>query len=311
MAINPVDYRCIASDLVVRSGYSGTTSAMAAVLSRLRRLPRLQLPSWSWRITWLYLSLMLFLPLGGMLLKAFHVGPADFWEIATSPEAVATYKISFGLALIASLINGLFGLVIAWALIRCRFPGQRLLDSLIDLPFALPTAVAGLALTAVYSEEGWLGRPIRQLFGVKVAFTSFGVAVAMVFISLPFVVRTVEPVLRSLEKEQEEASWCLGASQSQTFFRVVLPQLLPAILSGVAQGYSRAVGEYGSVVMISSNVPFRDLITPTLIVQKLEEYDLPAATVIGTVMLLFALVSLLVINLLQVWGQRYQGAEAT
>ena len=282
---------------------------MAAVFTRLKRLPELRLPSWSWRITWVYLTLMLFLPLGGMLIKAARVSPAQFWEIATSPEALATYKISFGLSLVASLVNGVFGLVIAWALIRCRFPGQRLLDALIDLPFALPTAVAGLALTAVYSEEGWLGRPIYQVFGVKVAFTSLGVAVAMVFISLPFVVRTVEPVLRALEKEQEEASWCLGASQSQTFFRVVLPQLLPAILAGVAQGYSRAVGEYGSVVMISSNVPFRDLITPTLIVQKLEEYDFAAATVIGTVMLIFAFVSLLVINRIQIWGQRYQGAE--
>lgn len=282
---------------------------MAAVFRHLKRLPPLRLPSWSWRITWVYLSLMLFLPLGGMLIKAARVTPAEFWEIATSPEALATYKISFGLSLVASLVNGVFGLVIAWALIRCRFPGQRLLDALIDLPFALPTAVAGLALTAVYSEEGWLGRPIYQFFGVKVAFTSLGVAVAMVFISLPFVVRTVEPVLRALEKEQEEASWCLGASESQTFFRVVLPQLLPAILAGVAQGYSRAVGEYGSVVMISSNVPFRDLITPTLIVQKLEEYDFAAATVIGTVMLIFAFVSLLVINRIQIWGQRYQGAE--
>lgn len=253
---------------------------------------------------------MLFLPLGGMLLKASRVSPAEFWAIATSPEALATYKVSFGLSLVASLLNGVFGLVIAWALIRCRFPGQRLLDALIDLPFALPTAVAGLALTAVYSQEGWLGKPIYEFFGIKVAFTSLGVAVAMVFISLPFVVRTVEPVLRALEKEQEEASWCLGASQSQTFFRVILPQLLPAILSGVAQGYSRAVGEYGSVVMISSNVPFRDLITPTLIIQKLEEYDFNAATVIGTVMLLFALVSLLVINRIQIWGQRYQGAES-
>ena len=283
---------------------------MTAALSRPRRPKRslnLKLPSWSWRITWLYLGFVLFLPLGGMLLKAAGVGPAGFWEAATSPEAVATYKISFGLALIASLVNGVFGLLIAWALIRCRFPGQRLLDALIDLPFALPTAVAGLALTAVYSEEGWLGGPLYNLFGIKVAFTSVGVAVAMVFISLPFVVRTVEPVLRSLEKEQEEASWCLGASNSQTFWRVVLPQLMPAILSGVAQGYSRAVGEYGSVVMISSNVPFRDLITPTLIVQKLEEYDINGATVVGTVMLLFALVSLLVINLIQVWGQRYQG----
>ena len=282
---------------------------MAAVFRHLQGLPQLRLPSWPWRITWVYLSLMLFLPLGGMLIKAARVSPAQFWEIATSPEALATYKISFGLSLLASLVNGVFGLVIAWALIRCRFPGQRLLDALIDLPFALPTAVAGLALTAVYSEEGWLGRPIYQLFGVKVAFTSLGVAVAMVFISLPFVVRTVEPVLRALEKEQEEASWCLGASESQTFFRVVLPQLLPAILAGVAQGYSRAVGEYGSVVMISSNVPFRDLITPTLIVQKLEEYDFAAATVIGTVMLIFAFVSLLVINRIQIWGQRYQGAE--
>jgi sulfate transport system permease protein len=246
-----------------------------------------------------------------MLLKASRVSPSDFWEMATSPEAIATYKISFGLSLVASLINGIFGLIIAWALIRCRFPGQKLLDALLDLPFALPTAVAGLALTAVYSEEGWLGKLIYQLFGVKVAFTSLGVAVAMVFISLPFVVRTVEPVLRSLEKEQEEAAWCLGASQGQTFTRVILPQLLPAILSGVAQGYSRAVGEYGSVVMISSNVPFRDLITPTLIIQKLEEYDLPAATVLGTVMLIFSLVSLLLINLIQVWGQRYQGKTAS
>ena len=288
---------------------------MDATLAKLRRLgsrlPKLALPSWSWRITWVYLTLMLFLPLAGMLLKASRVSPSDFWEMATSPEAIATYKISFGLSLVASLINGIFGLIIAWALIRCRFPGQKLLDALLDLPFALPTAVAGLALTAVYSQEGWLGKPIYQLFGVKVAFTSLGVAVAMVFISLPFVVRTVEPVLRSLEKEQEEAAWCLGASQGQTFTRVILPQLLPAILSGVAQGYSRAVGEYGSVVMISSNVPFRDLITPTLIIQKLEEYDLPAATVLGTVMLAFSLVSLLLINLIQVWGQRYQGKTAS
>jgi sulfate transport system permease protein len=208
-------------------------------------------------------------------------------------------------------VNGVFGLVIAWALIRCRFPGQRVLDSLIDLPFALPTAVAGLALSYVYSPEGWLGAPLLQAFGLKVSYTAVGVAVAMVFISLPFVVRTVEPVLRSLEKEQEEASWCLGASRRQTFFRVVLPQLLPAVLGGIAQGYSRAVGEYGSVVMIASNIPFKDLITPTLIVQNLEEYDFDGATVIGTVMLLFSLVSLAVINAIQVWGQRYQGGGSS
>ncbi|MFM9087502.1 MAG: sulfate ABC transporter permease subunit CysT [Cyanobium sp.] len=268
------------------------------------RLPGL--PSWPWRITWTYLTLILFLPLSGMLLKAAGVGPAGFWEAATSPEAIASYKVSFGVAALASLINGVFGLVVAWALVRCRVPGQRLLDSLIDLPFALPTAVAGLALSYVYSTEGWLGRPLMELFGLRVSFTVVGVGVAMVFISLPFVVRTVEPVLRSLEKEQEEAAWSLGANEPQTFFKVVLPQLMPAILGGVAQGYSRAVGEYGSVVMIASNVPFKDLITPTLIIQKLEEYDFNSATVIGTVMLLFALVSLVVINALQVWGHRYQ-----
>jgi sulfate transport system permease protein len=283
---------------------------MAVAQPRLPGWFQWRLPSWPWRFTWAYLVLVLFLPVAGMLLKAAGVGPQGFWEMATSPEALASYKVSFGVAALASLVNGVFGLLVAWALIRSRFPGQRLLDSLIDLPFALPTAVAGLALSFVYGPEGWLGKPLMQLFGLKVSFTVVGVGVAMVFISLPFVVRTVEPVLRSLEKEQEEAAWSLGASPMQTFFRVVLPQLMPAILGGVAQGYSRAVGEYGSVVMISSNVPFRDLITPTLIVQKLEEYDFEAATVIGSVMLIFSLISLLLINLLQVWGQRYQGSEA-
>jgi sulfate transport system permease protein len=278
---------------------------MSSSVIRRWRLPRLELPSWPWRFTWLYLGLVLFLPLGGLLLRAAGVGPAGFWELATTPEALATYQVSFGLALVAASLNGVFGLLIAWALVRSRFPGQRLLDALIDLPFALPTAVAGLSLSAVYSTNGWIGAPLYAWFGLKVAFNWPGVLVAMVFISLPFVVRTVEPVLRALEVEQEEAAWCLGARAGQTFFKVVLPQLMPAILAGVAQGYSRAVGEYGSVVMISSNVPFRDLIAPTLIIQKLEEYDIKAATVIGTVMLLFSLVSLLVINLLQVWGLRY------
>ncbi len=266
--------------------------------------------SWSWRITWLYLTLVLFLPLSTLALKAAAVGPAQFWQLATSPEALATYRVSFGLSLLAALVNGVFGVVIAWALVRCSFPGRRLLDSLIDLPFALPTAVAGLALAAIYSTNGWLGAPIQALFGIKVSFTWLGVAIAMVFISLPFVVRSVEPVLEALEHDQEEAAWCLGASQRQTLLKVVLPQLMPAILAGVAQGYSRAVGEYGSVVMISSNVPFRDLITPTLIIQKLEEYDFASATVIGMVMLMFSLLSLLVINGLQVWGRNWEANPA-
>lgn len=262
--------------------------------------------SWSWRITWIYLILVLFLPLGAMALKALAVGPVEFFNLATTPEALATYRITFGLSLVAALLNGVFGVVIAWALVRCRFPGQRLLDALIDLPFALPTAVAGLALAGLYSTNGWLGAPLQALFGLKVSFTWLGVAIAMVFISLPFVVRSVEPVLRAMEQDQEEAAWCLGASPRQTLLRVVLPQLMPAILSGVAQGYSRAVGEYGSVVMISSNVPFKDLITPTLIIQKLEEYDFASATVIGMVMLGFSLLSLLVINGLQVWGRHWE-----
>jgi sulfate transport system permease protein len=273
-------------------------------------LPAMPLPSWSWRITWTYLGLVLFLPIGGMLLKALGVGPSQFLELATTPEALATYRISFGLALVAALINGFFGLIVAWALVRSRFPGQRLLHTLIDLPFALPTAVAGLALTAVYSRKGWIGGPLDAWFGLKVSYTWIGVAVAMVFISLPFVVRSVEPVLEALERDQEEAAWCLGASERQTLFRVVLPQLTPAILSGIAQGYSRAVGEYGSVVMISSNVPFKDLITPTLIVQKLEEYDINAATVIGTVMLIFSFLSLILINGLQVWGRHWEANPA-
>lgn len=273
-------------------------------------LPAMPLPSWSWRITWTYLGLVLFLPIGGMLLKALGVGPSQFLELATTPEALATYRISFGLALVAALINGFFGLIVAWALVRSRFPGQRLLHALIDLPFALPTAVAGLALTAVYSRKGWIGGPLDAWFGLKVSYTWIGVAVAMVFISLPFVVRSVEPVLEALERDQEEAAWCLGASERQTLFRVVLPQLTPAILSDIAQGYSRAVGEYGSVVMISSNVPFKDLITPTLIVQKLEEYDINAATVIGTVMLIFSFLSLILINGLQVWGRHWEANPA-
>jgi sulfate transport system permease protein len=268
------------------------------------------LPSLSWRITWTYLGLVLFVPIGGMFLKALGVGPVQFLELATTPEALATYRISFGLALVAALVNGFFGLIVAWALVRSRFPGQRLLHALIDLPFALPTAVAGLALTAVYSRKGWIGGPLDAWFGLKVSYTWVGVAIAMVFISLPFVVRSVEPVLEALERDQEEAAWCLGASERQTLVRIVLPQLTPAILSGIAQGYSRAVGEYGSVVMISSNIPFKDLITPTLIVQKLEEYDINAATVIGTVMLLFSFLSLILINGLQVWGRQWEANPA-
>jgi sulfate/thiosulfate transport system permease protein len=259
---------------------------------------------WTWRITIAYLSVMLFLPVLAMLLKASTEPPARFWEIATSPIALATYEVTFVTSLAAGLINGVFGTLIAWVFVRYDFPLKRLLDATVDLPFALPTAVAGLTLTTVYSENGWIGSLLAPL-GIKVSFTRLGVGIAMIFISLPFIVRTVQPVLMEIEKEIEEAAWCLGASQVQTFLKVLLPPLFPSILTGVALGFSRAVGEYGSTVIIASNTPFKDLIAPVLIFQRLEQYDYSGATVIGMVLLAISLVMLLGINLLQAWGRRY------
>jgi len=261
-----------------------------------------------------YLFVMLFLPVSAMLAKAATEGPADFWRIATSDIALSAYDVTFTTSLIASLINGVFGTLIAWVLVRYNFPFKRLIDASVDLPFALPTAVAGLTLATVYSENGWIGSIfaadglIGSFFppdGIKIAFTRLGVGIAMVFISLPFVVRTVQPVLVEMEKEIEEAAWSLGASQWQTFWRVILPPLMPAVLTGVALGFSRAVGEYGSTVIISSNTPFSDLIAPVLIFQRLEQYDYSGATVIGVVLLVISLLMLLVINFIQAWGRRY------
>lgn len=253
-----------------------------------------------------YLSIMLFVPLAAMLTKASTVGAAKFWEIATSPIALSAYNVTFVTALIAALLNGVFGTLIAWVLIRYNFPLKKLIDAAVDLPFALPTSVAGLTLATVYSSNGWIGSLLVP-FGIKVSFTRLGVWVAMVLISLPFVVRTVQPVLGEMEKDMEEAAWSLGASQWQTFWRVVLPPLMPAILTGVALGFSRAVGEYGSTVIVASNTPFKDLIAPVLIFQRLEQYDYAGATVIGVVLLLISLLMLFMINLLQAWGRRYYG----
>jgi len=261
--------------------------------------------SWPWRITLGYMSIMLLLPVSALLLKASSEKPADFWRIATSPIALATYDVTFVTSLIAAAIDGVFGVLIAWVLVRYDFPGKRLIDAAIDLPFALPTSVAGLTLATVYSERGWIGSLLAP-FGIKIAFTRLGVGVAMLFISLPFVVRTLQPVLQEMEHEIEEAAWCLGASQWQTFWHVVLPPLFPAILTGVALGFARAVGEYGSVVIVASNVPFNDLIASVLIIQRLEQYDYSGATVIGTVLLTISLLILLAINLLQAWGRRYE-----
>jgi len=281
---------------------SSSSKPTPAWQSPIRQLTQL---SWPWRITLGYMTIMLFLPVSALFLKASTEKPIDFWRIATSPIALATYDVTFVTSLIAALINGVFGVLIAWVLVRYDFPFKRIIDAAIDLPFALPTSVAGLTLATVYSDNGWLGSLLAP-FGIKVAFTRLGVGVAMVFISLPFVVRTLQPVLQEMEKEIEEAAWCLGASQWETFWRVVLPPLLPAILTGVALGFSRAVGEYGSVVIVSANIPFKDLIASVLIIQRLEQYDYSGATVIGTVLLLLSLLILLAINVLQAWGRRYE-----
>jgi sulfate transport system permease protein len=261
--------------------------------------------SWPWRITLGYLTFMLILPVSALLLKASTEKPIDFWRIATSPVALATYDVTFITAFIAALLNGVFGVLIAWVLVRYEFPFKRFIDAAIDLPFALPTSVAGLTLATVYSENGWIGSLLAPL-GIKVAFTRLGVGVAMVFISLPFVVRTLQPVLQEMEPEIEEAAWSLGASKFQTFWRVVLPPLMPAILTGVALGFARAVGEYGSIVIVAANIPFKDLIASVLIIQRLEQYDYSGATVIGTVLLGISLLVLILINLLQAWGRRYE-----
>ncbi|NMG57145.1 MULTISPECIES: sulfate ABC transporter permease subunit CysT [Cyanophyceae] len=265
-------------------------------------IPVLNKIPWYWWGIGGYLSIMLFLPLAAVVLYTQRLSLSEIWRIATTPVALAAYEVTFSTALFAALFNGLTGVGIAWVLIRYEFPGKRIIDAGIDLPFALPTAVAGLSLATVYNERGWIGSLLAPL-GIQVSFTRLGVLVAMVFISLPFVVRTVQPVLQELEPELEEAAWCMGASRWQTFRRVLLPPLLPAILTGVALGFSRAVGEYGSISIIAGNIPFQDLIAPVLIFQRLEQFDYAGAAVIGSVMLLVSLVSLLVINFLQRWGK--------
>ncbi|MDJ0693418.1 sulfate ABC transporter permease subunit CysT [Mastigocoleus sp. MO_188.B34] len=266
------------------------------------KIPRISLP---WGITIGYLTIMLLLPVAALLLQASRVKPAEFWQIATSPIALSAYNVTFLTALFAATINGVFGTLVAWVLVRYDFPLKKIIDAGIDLPFALPTAVAGLTLANVYSENGWIGSLLKNV-GVKVAFTRSGVLVAMLFISLPFIIRALQPVLQEMDTDIEEAAWSLGASKFQTFWRVILPPLFPALLTGIALGFSRAVGEYGSIAIVSSNIPFKDLIASVLIFQKLEQYDYAGATVIGTVLLTISLFILLLINLLQAWGKRYQ-----
>lgn len=254
-----------------------------------------------------YASLIVFIPLAVLFAKAFSLTWEEFWQTVLDPQAVASYRLSLGAALVGALINLVFGFIVAWVLVRYNFFGKKVVDALVDLPFALPTAVAGIALTALYAPNGWIGQWLTPL-GIKVAYTPLGVMVALTFIGLPFVVRTVQPVLAELEKEIEEAAASLGANRWHTFRRILLPALLPASLTGFALAFARAVGEYGSVVFISGNMPFRTEITPLLIVSKLEQYNYAGAAALAVVLLMFSFVLLLLINILQHWSSKRAGA---
>ncbi len=259
--------------------------------------------------TLVYLSLLVLIPLAGVFIRTAELSPAEFWQVATSPRVVASYRISFGLSLLAAALNAFFGLILAWTLVRYTFPGKRFVDALIDLPFALPTAVAGIALTALYAKNGWLGQFIEGDLGIKVAFGPLGILVALTFIGLPFVVRTVQPVLEEIETELEEAAASLGARRWATFRHVLLPILTPALLTGFALAFARAVGEYGSVIFIAGNIPMVSEITPLLIITKLEQYEYAGATAIAMVMLVFSFILLLAINGLQAWTERVTGRD--
>ncbi len=252
-----------------------------------------------------YLSLIVLLPLAALVWRASGLGLEGFWAVIHTPRVVAAFKLTFGASLIAALINTVFGFVVAWSLVRYEFPGRRLFDAMVDLPFALPTAVSGIALTTLYAPSGWLGSLLVPL-GIKAAFTPLGVVIALTFIGLPFVVRTLQPALEDLDHDMEEAAASLGASRLQTLIRVLAPLLIPATLTGFTLAFARALGEYGSVIFISGNLPLKTEILPLLIIAKLEQYDYAGATAIGTLMLVLSFVFLLVINLLQAWARRHR-----
>ncbi|MFZ4537442.1 sulfate ABC transporter permease subunit CysT [Propionivibrio sp.] len=259
--------------------------------------------------TLVYLSLLILLPLSGLAFKSSSLSLGQFWDIASGERALASYRVTFGASFLAALINAVFGLIVAWILVRYTFPGKRLVDSLVDLPFALPTAVAGITLATLYAGNGWIGRHLEPL-GLKVAFTPLGIVVALTFISLPFVVRTLQPVIEDIEPEIEEAAATLGASRLQTFIRVLFPALFPALLTGFTMAFSRAVGEYGSVIFIAGNMPLISEITPLLIISKLEQYDVVGATALACVMLVISFLLLLGVNALQWWAaSRHHGGR--
>ena len=257
--------------------------------------------------TILYLGLIVLIPLAALVLKSLSLSPADFWAAVASPRVVASYQLTFGAALLAALVNLFAGLLVAWVLVRYSFPGKRIVDALVDLPFALPTAVAGIALTALLAGNGWVGQFLEP-HGIQLAFKPAGVVVALIFIGFPFVVRTVQPVLEEMERELEEAASSLGATDRQVFGRVILPTIIPALLTGFALALARGIGEYGSVIFIAGNIPLVSEITPLIIVGKLEQYDYAGATAVACVMLIVSLIMLIAINSLQAWQRRRSGA---
>lgn len=256
-------------------------------------------------ITTLYMSLFVLIPLSMVFIQSSHLGWHDFLKVVTSERVMHAYKISFVTAFMAAFLNGIFGLIIAWVLVRYQFPGKRLIDGIIDLPFALPTAVAGIALTTLYAKDGWLGQFFTP-FNIQVAFTPIGITIALMFIGLPFVVRMVQPVLENMEKEVEEAASSLGASKQLIFMKIIFPELLPSLLAGFSLAFARGLGEYGSVVFIAGNLPMKTEIAPLMIMTKLEQFDYPGATAIAVVMLVVSFICLMVINLLQKWSRKHE-----
>jgi sulfate transport system permease protein len=292
-----------------------TTAVLSAPLgaagSQSKRAPRRVLPGFKLTLgyTLFYLGLIVLIPLSALLFKTFTLSWVEFWAAVASPRVLASYRLTFGASFLAALFNVFFGLLLAWVLVRYEFPGKKVIDALVDLPFALPTAVAGISLTALLAGNGWIGQYLEPN-GIQLAFNRNGIVIALIFISLPFVVRTVQPVLEDAEKELEEAATCLGASRLQTFRYVIFPSIAPALLTGFAMAFARAVGEYGSVIFIAGNMPMISEITPLIIIGKLEQYDYAGATAVATVMLGISFVLLLVINGLQSWQRRRAGGKS-
>jgi len=306
----PAIVPAMARNSIFRTPMATPVAAVEVKEPTPRRLPQRVLPGFGLTLgyTMVYLSLLVLIPLSAVFIRSLGLGWGHFWDVVTAPRVIASLRLSFGASLIAALINVIFGLIVAWVLVRYSFPFKRLIDAIVDLPFALPTAVAGIALTALYAPNGWLGIWLKS-FGISVAFTPLGIVVALTFIGLPFVVRTLQPVLEDLDREVEQAAATLGASAAQAFARVILPALWPALLTGFALAFARAVGEYGSVIFIAGNMPMKSEIAPLLIVTKLEQYDFAGATAIAVVMLVLSFALMFGINALQHWALSRHGGH--